>query len=382
MAFARAPEPKSLLGYRRILSPTCGLRVSPLILGGMNFGDAWRDWLGDCSKDEAFRILDFYYENGGNFIDTANNYQDEQSEKWIGEWLAERGVRDQMVVATKFSNRISPNGARPIQANEQGNHAKSLITSLEASLQKLQTSYVDILYLHWQHCRWDFTTSIEEVMQALNRMVQNGKVLYLGVSDTPAWVVSRANQYARDHGMAQFVVYQGRWSAAVRDAERELLPMCRSEGMAFAAWGAMGGGAFRSEQDRKAVAARSAGLVNDPVYIKVSRALEQVAKRKSASITQVALAYVMQKTPYVFPVIGGRKVEHLESNIGALRICLHQEDLDEIDDANTFDLGFPMGFLYGLVPEQKYRLGAPLDATHSGTILQHVPQQEAIKFSG
>lgn len=143
MAFPQAEKPKSLLGYHRILSPTAGVRVSPLSLGTMNFGDAWKDFLGECDKENSFKILDYFYENGGNFIDTSNNYQAEQSETWIGEWMAARENRDQMVIATKFTSTY-PAGPVDIKSNHQGNHSKSLRVSLEASLKKLQTSYIDL----------------------------------------------------------------------------------------------------------------------------------------------------------------------------------------------------------------------------------------------
>ncbi len=209
-------DPKSALGRHRILSPTAGVRVSPLCLGAMNFGEAWEVFMGKCDKKDTFEMLDYFYDQGGNFIDTANNYQMEESEEWIGEWMEKRGVRDQIVIATKFTTnfKAGKGGDHPGQlSNHSGNSHKSLHMSLEASLKKLRTDYIDVLYIHW----WDFTTSIEELMQSLNRMVQAGKILYLGVSDTPAWVVSRANQYARDHGMKQFSVYQGLWSASNRD---------------------------------------------------------------------------------------------------------------------------------------------------------------------
>ena len=143
-------------------------------------------------------------------------------------------------------------------------------------------------------------------MQSLNQLVAAGKVLYLGVSDTPAWVVSKANEYARNHGLRQFSVYQGRWSAASRDFEREIIPMAREEGMALAPWGSLGGGNFKTEEQRKKQDGRQVPASED--QIKMSRVLETVAKRKNTIITSIALAYVMHKTPYVFPIVGGRTV--------------------------------------------------------------------------
>jgi aryl-alcohol dehydrogenase-like predicted oxidoreductase len=147
MAFPPSAKPKSLLGYYRLLSPSAGVRVSPLCLGAMNFGDAWKGFMGECSKETSFGMLDYFYEQGGNFIDSANNYQNEESEKWIGEWMASKGNRDEIVLATKFTTGFTKEAG--IKSNTQGNHSKSLRVSVEASLKKLKTEYVDLLYVHW-----------------------------------------------------------------------------------------------------------------------------------------------------------------------------------------------------------------------------------------
>ncbi|RYO77076.1 hypothetical protein DL762_009498 [Monosporascus cannonballus] len=336
--------PKSPLARYRILSPTASLRVSPLCLGGMNFGEAWKDYMGACDQKTTESILDFYYGQGGNFIDTANNYQAEESETWIGEWMRKRGNRDQMVIATKFSTNFrTGHGDTEIMANFAGNGTKSLHTSVNASLRKLQTDYIDLLYVHW----WDFSTSIPELMQSLNNLVVSGKVLYLGVSDTPAWVVSKANEYARNHGMRTFSVYQGRWSAAARDFEREIIPMARAEGMALAPWGALGGGKFKTEEQRRNVEAGRSSAAPTEAEVRVSRALEAVARRRNTLVTSVAQAYVMHKAPYVFPIVGGRTVEHLRANVEALSLALSDDDIREIEAATPFDLGFPSNFLWG-----------------------------------
>lgn len=297
--------------------------------------------MGECDKKTAFEMLDFFHSQGGNFIDTASNYQNEQSEQWIGEWLQERGVRDEMVIATKFTTswRSYQGHEKIIQSNFGGNSAKSLHLSVRDSLKKLRTDYIDLLYVHW----WDFTTSIPELMQSLNDLVRAGKVLYLGISDTPAWIVSKANEYARNHGLRQFVVYQGRWSAAQRDMERDIIPMCHAEGMGLAPWGALGGGHFKSEEQRQSNEGRKMG--GSEAHVQVSKVLESVAKRKNTQITSVALAYVMHKSPYVFPIVGGRKVDHLKGNIAALGLALSDEDIEEIEGAVPFDPGFPLNFL-------------------------------------
>ncbi|OHW97115.1 norsolorinic acid reductase [Colletotrichum incanum] len=343
------PPPKSLLGRHRLLAPTASVYVSPVCLGGMNFGEAWRDRLGACSKETCFEILDYFYEQGGNFIDTANQYQDEESEQWVGEWLSSRGVRDEMVLATKFSSGYKVNSApSKIQSNFGGNGAKSLHLSVEASLRKLQTDYIDLLYVHY----WDLATTAEELMQSLNALVQERKVLYLGVSDAPAWWVVKCNEYARRCGMRAFCVYQGRWSAAARDLEREVLGMCQDQGMGVAAWGSLGGGYFKP----KAKGMTEAGGGGDggrAMDVKTGReegvaeVLQRVSERLGAPMTSVAMSYVMHKAPDVFPIVGGRKVEHLRGNIEALGLELSEEDIEEIETGYDFDVGFPYDFLGG-----------------------------------
>jgi len=242
-------------------------------------------------------------------------------------------------------------GDTEIIANTSGNGTKSLHTSVTQSLKKLQTDYIDLLYVHW----WDMSTSIPEMMQSLNSLVTSGKVLYLGISDTPAWVVSKANEYARNHGFRQFSVYQGKWSAASRDFERDIIPMCKAEGMGFAPWGALGGGDFKTDEQRKSSEGRNMFPATENT-IKVSKVLEGIANKKGTLITSIAMAYVMHKTPYVFPIVGGRKIEHLKGNIEALSLKLTKEDIDEIEGAVPFDLGFPMNFLGNGNPADNFLL--------------------------
>lgn len=340
----------------------------------MNFGDAWSVFMGRCDRKTSFEILDYFYDQGGNFIDTANNYQNEESETWLGEWMEERGNRNEMIIATKFTTgfRGAHVEKEKLQSNFQGNHTKSLYVSLNASLKKLKTDYVDILYLHW----WDFSTSIEEIMQSLNTMVQQGKVLYLGVSDTPAWIVSKANQYARDHGLRPFSVYQGRWNAADRDFERDILPMAEAEGMALAPWSALGGGKFKTEEQRKAQEGRQMGPASEK-EIAISKKLEEIASKKGSIITSVALAYVMHKAPYVFPIVGGRKIEHLKGNIEALKLKLTKEDIDEIEAAVPFDYGFPLNFLYISSPKPTFQ-AKDVFLVKSNALLDSVPRPQPI----
>ncbi|KAF7345269.1 Aldo/keto reductase [Mycena sanguinolenta] len=347
-ARAQAPPPPTKLGAYRALSPLAGIHVSPLQLGAMSIGDKWGAMgMGAMDKESSFKLLDAYFDKGGNFIDTANNYQDESSESFIGEWAEQRGIRDQLVIATKYtSNFKARNPSIAQKVPYVGNNLKSMHLSVEASLKKLRTTYIDILYVHW----WDWDCGVEEVMNGLHNLVIQGKVLYLGVSDTPAWVVSQANQYARDHGKSPFVVYQGSWNVMERSFEREIIPMARAHGLALAPWNVLGRGKFRTdaeEEQRRATGEKgrtfpSPNWERNENEKKMSYALEKVADEVGAkSITAVAIAYVMQKVPYVFPIIGGRKVEHLLSNIEALDIALSVEQIEFLENVFPLDPGFP-----------------------------------------
>lgn len=190
-------------------------------------------------------------------------------------------------IATKYTTgfRTNHRDTEPIQSNFVGNSFKSMHVSVKNSLKKLQTDYIDILYLHW----WDFTTSIEEVMHGLNSLITSGKVLYLGISDTPAWVVVKANDYARANGLRPFSVYQGKWNAGYRDMEREVIPMCRDQGMGIAPWGPLGGGKFKTAEARKAAQGDSSnrGAQLSETDVKISDALEKVAKKKGGTLHAV-----------------------------------------------------------------------------------------------
>ncbi|KAJ7084653.1 NADP-dependent oxidoreductase domain-containing protein [Mycena belliarum] len=347
--FVPVPPPPTKLGVYRTLCPLAGIHVSPLQLGAMSIGDKWDALgLGQMDKDSSFKLLDAYFNNGGNFIDTANNYQDETSEMFVGEWAEKRNIRDQLVIATKYTTNYKarqPEFSK--QVNYTGNNIKSMHVSVEASLKKLRTTYIDILYVHW----WDWDTGVEEVMNGLHNLVVQGKVLYLGVSNTPAWVVAQANQYARDHGKSPFVIYQGNWNVLERSFEREIIPMARAHGLALAPWNVLGGGRFRTdaEEERRRTTGENGRTLLSPDWErtenekKMSNALEKVAGEVGTkSITAVAIAYVMQKLPYCFPIVGGRKIEHLLSNIEALDISLSPEQIAFLESVVPFDPGFPV----------------------------------------
>ncbi|KAA8650633.1 hypothetical protein EYZ11_012315 [Aspergillus tanneri] len=304
--FSPAPEPLAELGRYRILSSTAGIRVSPLQLGAMSIGDSWSSFMGSMDKESSFKLLDAFVVAPPTTTKTSN-----LKPGWENGWQLGR-------TSYALGKGHAPNHA--------GNHRRSLYVSVRDSLRKLQTDWIDILYLHW----WDQTTSIEEVMDSLHILVEQEQVLYLGVSDTPAWVVSAANTYARSHGKTPFSVYQGRWNVMVRDFEREIIPMARHFGMALAPFDVLGSGKFQTmkammERKQKGETLRSMFGNGEQTEeeIKMNEALAQVTSEHGIeSVTAVALAYVMAKAPNVFPLVGGRKVEYLKDNIQALKIKL------------------------------------------------------------
>ncbi|TEB31811.1 Aldo/keto reductase [Coprinellus micaceus] len=266
--------------------------------------------------------------------------QDGESELFIGEWMQSRGIRDQIFLATKYTNSPAirdPNVAQKIQFS--GNSLKSMHLGIEGSLKRLNTSYIDLFYL----------------MQALHGLVLSRKVLYLGISDAPAWVVTKANQYARDHALTQFSVYQGMWSILERSFERDIIPMARDEGIALAPWAVLAGGKIRSdaeEERRRQSGEKGRAYYNGTHWertedqINDCKALEKVAVEVGAkSIGAVAIAYVLHKTTFVFPIIGGRGVENLLENIEALDIALTDKHLKFLDSVAPLDLGFPHNFI-------------------------------------
>lgn len=224
-------------------------------------------------------------------------------------------ANDHPSMATKYTTgyRYHNREKEPLQSNYVGNSLKSMRVSVDASLKKLKTDYIDLLYVHW----WDFTTSVEEVMHGLNSLVLSGKVLYLGVSDTPAWVVVKANDYARTHGLRPFSVYQGKWNAAYRDMEREIIPMCEDQGMAIAPWGPLGQGKFKTKEARGQDhdgSARASELSESD--IKISDALEDVAKKHNATLHGVVSPF-LSSSSYRYPVTNatsGSRLRHAQDS--------------------------------------------------------------------
>ncbi|KAL2821278.1 NADP-dependent oxidoreductase domain-containing protein [Aspergillus cavernicola] len=357
MSFTLNLPPQTLLARHRQLAPSAGVRVSPLCLGAMTFGTAQSERYGQMNKEDALGILDTFYSQGGNFIDTANAYREGQSEEWLGEWMAARGNRDEIVLATKYTTPWQRQHAGKLQSNYGGNNMKSLKVTVDSSLARLRTTYIDLYYVHW----WDYTTGIPELMHGLNDLVTAGKVLYLGISDTPAWVVSKANEYARQNGLRQFVVYQGMWNATMRDFERDIIPMCRDEGMGLCPYAVLNQGRFQTEEGFREKEKHNEGRNAIPTSQRdkdVSRVLEGIAKKKGVDLLHVALGYVMDKAPYVFPIVGARKVSHIEGSIAGIGVSLTEEEIQEIESVYEFDFGFPHSFLSGTLFDQSKSRGA------------------------
>ncbi len=307
-----------------------GLRVSELALGTMTFGESW-GW--GASKDESRRIFEAFTDAGGNFVDTAGNYTDGESESILGELIHEE--RERLVVATKYTLT-----ARRDDPNAGGNSRKNLVQSLEASLRRLRTDYVDLLWLHM----WDGMTPIEEVLRAFDDVVSSGKVLYVGFSDTPAWVVSQAVALAELHGWARPVAIQAPYSLADRDVERELLPMARSLDLTFTAWGTLEGGALTGKYLEESGESRRYDDVG-PKANELAREVVAVAEELDATPSQVAIAWVRAQRWHSIPIVGARTEVQLRDNLGALELELPEEAVERLSAATGFGVGFPRGFL-------------------------------------
>ncbi|OHV40582.1 MULTISPECIES: aldo/keto reductase [Pseudofrankia] len=335
---------------------TSGLRVSDLILGAMTFGE--QGGVG-APPEECRRILDLYADAGGNTIDTAINYRDGASEEILGALLT--GRRESFVLGTKYT--VSRDRADP---NAAGNARKNLRASLEISLRRLRTDYIDIYWVHM----WDRSTPIEETMRALDDAVRAGKILYIGISDTPAWVVARANTIADWRGWSQFVGLQVPYSLLNRDIERELLPMAESLGLGVTVWSPLGGGVLsgkytpppstplpgpppsgppptESGADQASDLTRtrlSAESLTDR-DLAVARSVRAIADELGVTPSQVAIAWTRSRSVAILPILGARRVDQLRDNLGALDVTLSPDLVDRLDDATGFSPGFPTDFI-------------------------------------
>ncbi len=319
-----------------------GLKVSEACLGTMTFGEEWGF---GASKDECAKMFNAFTEAGGNFIDTANLYTNGTSERIVGELV--KPERDRFVVATKYT--LAQRSGDP---NSAGNHRKSLVTALEASLRRLDTDYID---LYWVHAG-DLCTPLDEVMRGLDDVVRAGKVLYIGISDMPAWQVAAANTMAELRGWSRCVALQVHYSLTERAVERELIPMARAFDLAVTPWGILGGGVltnkYRKPDPAGPVAAEDSKRVTSNASRSTERHLaagELVARigcELGRSAAQVAIAWLRQRPAVtVLPILGARTVGQLSDNLAAFDLVLSAEQLAALDEATKIELGFPHDFV-------------------------------------
>jgi len=334
------------LDHYRLLGRS-GLRVSPFSLGTMTFGT---DWGWGAEQEEAQRIFDIYVERGGNFIDTANQYTDGTAERMIGQFAAH--IRDRLVIATKYT--------LPIQSgdpNSGGNHRKSMVRSVEMSLRRLQTDYIDLLYLHF----WDATTSPDEILRAMDDLVHAGKVLYLGVSDIVSWQVARMQAIADLRGWSPLIALQIEYSLAERTVERDLIPMAREMGLGVVPWAPLAAGALTGKYQRSDLVVTdestpegsrrkvvtASGRLSERIFFIVDT-LKSIADESGRSPSQIALAWTLLNPSVTSTIIGARTSKQLTDNLSALDVRLTEAQHCRLSEVSAIELGFPHDYLIRL----------------------------------
>ncbi len=309
-----------------------GLRVSELCLGTMGFGTEWK-W--GCDKDISKQIFDTYANAGGNFIDTANRYTEGTSEKFVGDFIAKD--RDHFVVATKYSLRD-----RSGDLNFAGNHRKNMMRSVKESLWRLNTDYIDVLWVHI----WDSWTPTEEILKGMEDLISRGLVHYIGISDTPAWIVSQANTMAELRGWNQFIGLQIEYSLIQRTVEAELLPMAKAYGMTLTPWAPLAGGALTG----KYLKGDKGRLVENSVRLgaratNITKKLVEGAGRMGVSPSQLAINWTRQhKNQSVIPIVGATKVSQVEDVLGCLSFEIPIDLMNELNEVSKVELPFPQKF--------------------------------------
>jgi len=323
-----------------------GLRVSPLALGAATFGT---DWGWGAERDEAQKLFQLYVERGGNFIDTATTYTNGSSERMLGEFS--RKNRDRLVLSTKYTTLRQPD-----DPNSGGSHRKSLFGSVEASLRQLNTDYIDLLSLHV----WDFRTPVEEILRGLDDLVRQGKVLYVAISNAPAWQVARMQAIADLRGWSPLVALQIEYNLIERTGERDLIPMAREMGLGVIPWSPLAGGILTGKYRREDLTAanaasddgtrRSFNLANGGLTernLAVADVVTSVATELGHTPAQVALAWTLQNPGVTAPIIGARTPTQLLDNLGALEVEFTASQLARLDEAGAIELGFPHALLAG-----------------------------------
>ncbi|MCX2732777.1 aldo/keto reductase [Saccharopolyspora sp. NFXS83] len=321
-----------------------GLRVSPLALGAATFGTEW-GW--GAEQEDARKLFDTYVERGGNFIDTANTYTDGSSERLLGEFT--RADREGLVLATKYTTL-----RRPGDPNSGGASRKSLFASVESSLRKLNTDYIDLLYLHV----WDFATPVEEILRGLDDLVRSGKVLYVAISNAPAWQVSRMQAIADLRGWSPLVALEIEYNLVERGGERDLIPMAREMGLGVVPYSPLAGGILTGKYTREDLTGggtasegsnrknfnHALGTVTER-NLAVAETVREVAAELGHTPAQVALAWTLHNPGVTAPIIGARTPVQLEDNLGALDVDLTESQLSRLDSAGAIELGLPHDML-------------------------------------
>lgn len=323
-----------------------GLRVSPLALGAATFGTEW-GW--GAGQDEARKLFDHYVERGGNFIDTAVTYTDGSSERMLGEFT--RDSRESLVLATKYTTQ-----RRPGDPNSGGSHRKNLFASVETSLRRLNTDYVDLLYLHV----WDFLTPVDEILRGLDDLVRQGKILYVAISNAPAWQASRMQAIADLRGWSPLVALQIEYNLIERTGERDLIPMARELGLGVVPYSPLAGGVLTGKYRRDDLTAASAGPGDGSRKsfnfaqgalternLAIADVVREVAAELGCTPAQAGLAWVLQRPGVTAPIIGARTPAQLADNLGALDVGFSAAQLARLDEAGSIALGIPHDLLAG-----------------------------------
>ncbi|MBI2757575.1 MAG: aldo/keto reductase [Chloroflexi bacterium] len=307
-----------------------GLKVSRLCLGMMTYGSKkWREWI--LEEEEARPFVKRALDAGVNFFDTADVYSLGASEEVLGNTLKTFGVqRENVVIATKVFNPMSDD------PNDRGLSRKHIMDSIDRSLKRLKMDYVDLYQIH----RWDYSTPIEETMQALHDLVKSGKARYIGASSMFAWHFMKALHVSEIHGWTKFVSMQNHYNLVYREEEREMIPLCMDQGIGLIPWSPMARGFFGGNRARggggETTRAKSDPFA-DQLYFReedfsVAERVNEVAKIRGASGSQIALAWVLSKPYVTAPIIGSSKMEHLDESIAALEIKLTKEEIKQLEE--------------------------------------------------
>jgi len=321
-----------------------GLRVSPLALGTMTFGnDRWG------SEDaESKRIFDRYIDNGGNFLDCADGYGEGKSEEVLGRFVAEGKLRDRLVIATKFSFN-----AQEGNPNAGGNGRKNVYRALEGSLRRLKMDYVDMYWLHV----WDTITPVEEVVQTLTDLVRAGQIRYYGFSDVPAWYAARAATLAEARGLERPIALQLEYSLVERNIEREHVPMVRELGLGLCPWSPLASGFLAAKYTREGPASSKGSRLevlkqsNNPVFNKftgrnwqIVDTLKDVARQLKRTPAEVALNWVATQPGVTSTIIGATNIKQLENNLASITFHLPEDLRHKLDEVSRIESVHPYMF--------------------------------------